>query len=102
MGRWKRRAVTTTGVAAGGALAVGVAIRPANRVPKLAGSVAANDEVLISSWVKIDQTMRGRRKGRTAAHPSKPMSMICRPILENTDLDKFATIWNIAGRSSSE
>ena len=54
MGKWTRRALITTGVVAGGALAVGVALRPGHRTPKLAGMVTTGDEVLVSSWVKID------------------------------------------------
>jgi len=54
MGKWTRRAFITTGVLAGGALAVGVAIRPGHRAPKVAGQVTEGDEVLVSMWVKID------------------------------------------------
>ncbi|EED32334.1 aldehyde oxidase and xanthine dehydrogenase, molybdopterin binding [gamma proteobacterium NOR5-3] len=54
MGKWTRRAFITTGVLAGGALAVGVAIRPGHRAPKVAGQVTENGEVLVSTWVKID------------------------------------------------
>lgn len=54
MGKWTRRAFITTGVLAGGALAVGVAIRPGHRAPKVAGQVTEDGEVLVSMWVKID------------------------------------------------
>ncbi|WOJ92739.1 molybdopterin cofactor-binding domain-containing protein [Congregibacter variabilis] len=54
MGKWTRRAFITTGVLAGGALAVGVAIRPGHRAPKVAGQVTRGGEVLVSMWVKID------------------------------------------------
>jgi isoquinoline 1-oxidoreductase beta subunit len=54
MGKWTRRAFITSGVLAGGVLAVGVALRPGHRAPKLAGAVTSGDEVLVSSWVKID------------------------------------------------
>ncbi|WP_439101344.1 molybdopterin cofactor-binding domain-containing protein [Congregibacter sp.] len=54
MGKWTRRAFITTGVLAGGALAVGVAIRPGHRAPKVAGQVTEEGEVLVSMWVKID------------------------------------------------
>ncbi|WP_439107908.1 molybdopterin cofactor-binding domain-containing protein [Congregibacter sp.] len=56
MGKWTRRAFITTGVLAGGALAVGVAIRPGHRAPKVAGQVTEDGEVLVSMWVKIDPT----------------------------------------------
>ena len=54
MGKWTRRAFITTGVLAGGALAVGVAIRPGHRAPKVAGQVTDDGESLINMWVKID------------------------------------------------
>ncbi|WOJ97153.1 molybdopterin cofactor-binding domain-containing protein [Congregibacter brevis] len=54
MGKWTRRAFITTGVLAGGALAVGVAIRPGHRAPKVAGQVTEDGEVLVNMWVKID------------------------------------------------
>ncbi len=54
MGKWTRRAFITTGVLAGGALAVGVAIRPGHRAPRVAGQVTSDGETLVSMWVKID------------------------------------------------
>lgn len=54
MGKWTRRAFITSGVLAGGVLAVGVALRPGNRAPKLAAAVTSGDEILVNSWVKID------------------------------------------------
>jgi len=54
MGKWTRRGVITSGVLVGGALAVGVALRPGNRALKLAGLVTQDEEVLVSTWVKID------------------------------------------------
>ena len=53
MGKWTRRAFVTTGVLAGGALVVGVAIRPGHRGPRIAQLVAEGDEVLVNTWVKI-------------------------------------------------
>lgn len=53
MGKWTRRALITSGVVAGGAMVVGVAIRPGHREPKLAPLVAGDDEVLVHTWVKI-------------------------------------------------
>ena len=53
MGKWTRRGFITAGVLTGGALVVGVAIRPGHRAPKLAGMVADGEEVLVNTWVKI-------------------------------------------------
>ncbi|MEO9599203.1 molybdopterin cofactor-binding domain-containing protein [Parasphingorhabdus sp.] len=54
MGKWSRRAFIGAGVVAGGALVVGVAVRPGNPTEKLKPFVANGDgEQLINSWVKI-------------------------------------------------
>ncbi|MEM9759563.1 MAG: molybdopterin cofactor-binding domain-containing protein [Pseudomonadota bacterium] len=53
MGKWTRRAFITTGVLAGGALAVGVALRPGHRAPEVAGEVTESGESLINMWVKV-------------------------------------------------
>jgi isoquinoline 1-oxidoreductase beta subunit len=53
MGKWTRRALITTGVMAGGGLAVGIALRPGHRAPELAGLVTGDDEYLLNVWVKI-------------------------------------------------
>ena len=53
MNKWTRRAFITTGVLAGGAVIVGVAIRPGNRNAKLAQLVAGSDEALVHVWAKI-------------------------------------------------
>ena len=53
-GKWTRRAFIGAGVAAGGALVVGVAVRPGNPVDSLKDIVAGGQgEELINSWVKI-------------------------------------------------
>lgn len=57
LAKWTRRAFITTGVLAGGTLAVGVtvgiAIRPGHRAPKIAHLVTDEKEVLVNTWVKI-------------------------------------------------
>jgi len=51
--KWSRRAFITTGVLAGGAVVIGVAIRPGNRAGKVAGLVASDRETVLNVWVKI-------------------------------------------------
>ena len=55
--KWTRRsfigAGAVAGLAAGGALVVGVAIRPGDRTDKLAKYVTDGDEQLVTTWVKI-------------------------------------------------
>lgn len=53
MGKWTRRGFITAGIVAGGALLVGVAIRPGHREPKLAKYVLDDGESLVTAWVKI-------------------------------------------------
>lgn len=55
MGKWTRRAFIGAGVAAGGALVVGIAVRPGNPIDRLSPLVAKGEgEQLINAWVKID------------------------------------------------
>lgn len=55
MGKWTRRAFIGAGVAAGGALVVGIAVRPGNPIDRLSPLVAKGEgEKLINAWVKID------------------------------------------------
>ncbi|MEG9861619.1 MAG: molybdopterin cofactor-binding domain-containing protein [Parvularculales bacterium] len=55
MAKWTRRAVIGSGLLAGGAFVVGVALRPGNPVDELKPLVAGGQgENLINSWVKID------------------------------------------------
>ena len=53
MGKWTRRAFITAGVLTGGALVVGVAIRPGNRANKVKGLVAGEGETVLNIWLKI-------------------------------------------------
>ena len=53
MGKWTRRAFIGTGIVAGGALVVGVAIRPGNRSATVAPLVGGDNETVVTAWVKI-------------------------------------------------
>jgi len=53
MGKWTRRAFITTGVLAGGTLAVGIAIRPGDRRSKVTDLIAGEEETVLNVWVKI-------------------------------------------------
>ena len=52
-GRWTRRGFIGAGLIAGGALVVGVAIRPGDRTDKLETYVAGEGEHLLTAWVKV-------------------------------------------------
>jgi isoquinoline 1-oxidoreductase beta subunit len=53
MGKWSRRAFITTGVLTGGALVLGVAIRPGNRARKVKDMIADKGDTVINIWLKI-------------------------------------------------
>jgi len=53
MGKWTRRAFITAGVLSGGALVLGVAIRPGNRAGKVQGKMAKDGERMLNVWLKI-------------------------------------------------
>jgi isoquinoline 1-oxidoreductase beta subunit len=53
VGKWTRRAFITAGVAAGGVVVFGVAIRRGDRSDKVRGLVAADGESLFDVWLKI-------------------------------------------------
>jgi isoquinoline 1-oxidoreductase beta subunit len=53
MGKWSRRAFITTGIAAGGVVVFGVAIRRGDRADHVRELVAADNETLLDVWLKI-------------------------------------------------
>lgn len=53
MGKWSRRAFITSGIAAGGVVVFGIAIRRGNRSAKVAGLVADEGDTLFDVWLKI-------------------------------------------------
>lgn len=55
MGKWTRRGFIGAGLVAGGALVVGVAIRPGDRTGKLAEHVTGEGEHLLAAWVKVGE-----------------------------------------------
>ncbi len=54
MSKWTRRAFITTGLIAGGGVAVGVALRPGNQVKDLAGKLGDEGGQLVHTYIKID------------------------------------------------
>ncbi len=53
MGKWTRRAFITTGVAAGGVVIFGVAIRRGDRSDKVASLVGSGNDSMFDIWLKI-------------------------------------------------
>ena len=88
MGKWTRRGVITAGVVAGGALVVGVAIRPGNRAQKLAPLVTEGEEILVSAWVKIDPDNRV-----TAIVPHSEMGQGAQTALAQMLADELDARW---------
>ncbi|HEY5647608.1 MAG TPA: molybdopterin cofactor-binding domain-containing protein [Pseudomonadales bacterium] len=89
MGKWTRRALITAGVVGGGALLVGVAIRPGNRAGKLAPLVAQGDESLIGAWVKI-----GADNRVTAIVPHSEMGQGAQTALAQMLADELDARWD--------
>ena len=90
MGKWTRRGLITAGVVAGGALAVGVAIRPGHRVPKLAPLVAGEGEQLINTWVMI-----GADNIVTAIVPHSEMGQGAQTALTQMLADELDANWSL-------
>ena len=89
MGKWTRRGVITAGVVAGGALVVGVAIRPGNRARKLSPLVTQGDETLVSAWVKIDPANQV-----TAIIPHSEMGQGAQTALSQMLADELDARWD--------
>ncbi|MCU0401876.1 MAG: molybdopterin-dependent oxidoreductase [Algoriphagus sp.] len=53
MKKWTRRAFIGAGLLSGGALVIGVAIRPGNRASEVAGLIAKDGETMMNIWLKI-------------------------------------------------
>jgi len=89
MGKWTRRAFITTGVLAGGAVVIGVAIRPGNRAGKVAPLIAGEDETVFNVWVKIspDNTV-------TAIIPHAEMGQGVHTTLAMMLADEMDADWN--------
>jgi len=88
MGKWTRRGVITAGVVAGGALVVGVAIRPGNRAQKLSALVTEGEETLVSAWVKINPDNRV-----TAIIPHSEMGQGAQTALSQMLADELDARW---------
>ena len=89
MGKWTRRAFITTGVLTGGALIVGVAIRPGNRSKKVKPLIAEQNETVLNIWVKIasDNTI-------TAIIPHAEMGQGVHTSLAMMLADELDADWN--------
>ncbi len=90
MGKWTRRGLITAGVVTGGALIVGVAIRPGHRAPTLAPLVAGDDEVLLNAWVKI-----GADNHVTAIIPHAEMGQGVHTSLAQMLADELDADWSL-------
>ena len=53
MNKWSRKAFIGAGLAAGGTLVLGVAVRPGHRAPEMASLMTDEGESLLNLWVKI-------------------------------------------------
>ncbi len=53
MNKWTRRGFIGAGLATGGVLVLGVAVRPGHRAPEMADMMTSDGEELLNLWVKI-------------------------------------------------
>ena len=90
LGKWTRRGLITAGVVTGGALVVGIAIRPGHRAPKLRHLVADADEALLNLWVKIGPDNR-----TTAIVPHAEMGQGVHTALAQMLADELDADWNL-------
>ena len=91
MGKWTRRGFITAGTVAGGALVVGVAIRPGNRVEQLMPLVAESDEQLVNAFVKI-----GADNSVTAIVPHAEMGQGVHSALAQMVADELGADWDLS------
>lgn len=90
MGKWTRRAFVTTGIVAGGALAIGVAIRPGNRSSRVAKLVAGDGDSLINIWLKL-----GTDNSVTAIIPHAEMGQGVHTTLAMMLADELDADWSL-------
>ena len=88
--RWTRRGVIGAGALAGGALLIGIGIRPGNPVGRLKPLVAQGDEELVNSWVKIDTD-----NTVTAIVPHCEMGQGAHSVLGQMLADELDADWNL-------
>lgn len=88
MGKWSRRGFITAGLVGGGALVVGIAIKPGHRAPSMAKYVAKDGESLINAWVKIDE-----KNQVTAIVPHSEMGQGAQTALTQMLADELDAKW---------
>lgn len=92
LGKWTRRGLITTGVVAGGGLAIGVALRPGHRAPDLAPYVTSEGEHLVNVWVKIAPDNK-----ITAIVPHSEMGQGAQTALATMLADEMGARWEDVG-----
>ena len=90
MNKWTRRGLLGAGLLGGGALVVGVAIRPGHRAPRLHPLVADEDEALLNVWVKIAPDNRV-----TAIVPHAEMGQGAHSTLAQMLADELDADWHL-------
>ena len=90
MNKWTRRGLLTTGLVVGGGLAVGIAIRPGNRLPGLAEHVAGDGETLLHTWMKLDTDNKV-----TVIVPHSEMGQGAGTALSQMLADELDADWNL-------
>ncbi len=89
MGKWSRRAFISVGLLSGGAIVLGVAIRPGNRATKVKELVGGKDDFVLNVWVKI-----GRNNSITIIVPHAEMGQGTHTTLAMMLADEMDADWN--------
>ena len=90
LGKWTRRGLITAGVVTGGALIIGIAIRPGHRAPRIRDLVANDEEALLNIWVKIAADNR-----TTAILPHAEMGQGVHTALAQMLADELDADWRL-------
>ncbi|MBS1545688.1 MAG: xanthine dehydrogenase family protein molybdopterin-binding subunit [Bacteroidetes bacterium] len=90
MNKWTRRAFITTGVLAGGAVVLGIAIRPGNRAGKVAPLIASKGDSVLNIWLKI-----GTNNILTVIIPHAEMGQGIHTTLAMMVADEMDADWNL-------
>ena len=90
MNKWTRRGLLTTGLVVGGGLALGIAVRPGNRLPGLSPHVAGDGETLLHTWMKL-----GSDNTVTVIVPHSEMGQGAGTALAQMLADELDADWNL-------
>ncbi|MBJ88724.1 MAG: isoquinoline 1-oxidoreductase [Woeseia sp.] len=90
MGKWSRRAFISGGIISGGAVLFGIAIRPGNRVAKVAPLISDTNDTIFNVWLKISPNNK-----ITVVVPHAEMGQGAHTTLAMMLADELDADWNL-------